>query len=243
MSMLNRWVDQKRVAQSGKELAPRASRFASESKSIKECELARSQLIRQISTLLNQIQNAAMGEQRVRDMNDEINRLIRQKFSWEMQMRKLGGPDYTAQKLSTVDIDGMEIPGQGGYKYFGAAKDLPGVRELIEEAPVKQTKKTRKDFLHLIGPGYYGWNDEKSDSLILEERSATEEAVRMRNEMCKTARVEHLLSSLEESGASRDQLDLFRKDCINDPTVDGIEARALDLRRQIVIARYMQHQV
>ena len=30
-----------------------------------------------------------------------------------------------------------------GYKYFGAAKDLPGVRELFEEEPAKANRKNR----------------------------------------------------------------------------------------------------
>jgi hypothetical protein len=32
-----------------------------------------------------------------------------------------------------LDYEGREIPGNRGYKYFGAAKDLPGVRELFEQ--------------------------------------------------------------------------------------------------------------
>lgn len=31
-----------------------------------------------------------------------------------------------------LDSEGKEVPGNRGYKYFGAAKDLPGVRELFE---------------------------------------------------------------------------------------------------------------
>lgn len=32
-----------------------------------------------------------------------------------------------------LDHEGKEVPGNRGYKYFGAAKDLPGVRELFEK--------------------------------------------------------------------------------------------------------------
>lgn len=32
-----------------------------------------------------------------------------------------------------LDQEGKEVPGNRGYKYFGAAKDLPGVRELFEQ--------------------------------------------------------------------------------------------------------------
>ena len=32
-----------------------------------------------------------------------------------------------------LDHEGKEVPGNRGYKYFGAARDLPGVRELFEK--------------------------------------------------------------------------------------------------------------
>jgi pre-mRNA-splicing factor ISY1 len=32
-----------------------------------------------------------------------------------------------------LDKEGREAPGSRGYKYFGAAKDLPGVKELFEQ--------------------------------------------------------------------------------------------------------------
>lgn len=32
-----------------------------------------------------------------------------------------------------LDHEGKEVPGNKGYKYFGAARDLPGVRELFEQ--------------------------------------------------------------------------------------------------------------
>ena len=34
-----------------------------------------------------------------------------------------------------------------GYKYFGASKDLPGVRELFEPDPPKPLKKTRAEYM------------------------------------------------------------------------------------------------
>ena len=41
-----------------------------------------------------QIQNAGLGEFRLRDLNDEINKLIREKRHWEKRIIKLGGPNY-----------------------------------------------------------------------------------------------------------------------------------------------------
>ena len=43
------------------------------------------------------------------------------------------------------DVEGKELPGAPGYKYYGAAKDLPGVRELFaekdEEAEIHKQKR------------------------------------------------------------------------------------------------------
>ena len=52
---------------------------------------------------------------------------------------ELGGPNYSKVARIT-DQEGNELGGAtgrgAGYKYFGAAKQLPGVRELFEkEAP------------------------------------------------------------------------------------------------------------
>ncbi len=39
------------------------------------------------------------------------------------------------------------MPGNRGYKYFGAARDLPGVRELFETEAVGNAKKTRAELM------------------------------------------------------------------------------------------------
>ena len=50
---------------------------------------------------------------------------------WEDRIRQLGGPDLRKNEVKFTDSEGAELPGSGGYMYFGAAKDLPGVRELF----------------------------------------------------------------------------------------------------------------
>ena len=37
---------------------------------------------------------AGLGEFKLRDLNDEINKLLREKGHWEDQILTLGGPDY-----------------------------------------------------------------------------------------------------------------------------------------------------
>ena len=46
-----------------------------------------------------------------------------------------------------LDNDGKELQWNRGYKYFGAAKDLPGVKELFEPDPPKPIRKTRAEYM------------------------------------------------------------------------------------------------
>lgn len=75
---------------------------------------------------------AGLGEFRIRDLNDEINKLLREKRHWEDQIRELGGPDYFRVGPRMLDHEGREVPGNRGYRYFGAAKDLPGDMPLLD---------------------------------------------------------------------------------------------------------------
>lgn len=79
---------------------------------------------------------------RIRDLNDEINKLIREKGHWERRIVELGGPDYSKTGPKVTDSEGKtlaEATGRGpGYRYFGAAKNLPGVKELFEKDAPRQ---------------------------------------------------------------------------------------------------------
>lgn len=79
-----------------------------------------------IFSIVNFKFTAGLGEFRIRDLNDEINKLMREKRHWEVQIKTLGGPDHARVGPKMLDQDGKEVPGNRGYKYFGAAKDLPG---------------------------------------------------------------------------------------------------------------------
>ncbi|XP_026689138.1 pre-mRNA-splicing factor ISY1 homolog [Diaphorina citri] len=112
--------------------------LASECKSLPAAEKWRSQIIREISRKVAQIQNAGLGEFRIRDLNDEINKLLREKSHWEAQIKELDGPDYARVGPRMLDHDGKEVPGNRGYKYFGAAKDLPVIQQKIAEWKAKK---------------------------------------------------------------------------------------------------------
>ena len=42
---------------------------------------------------------AGLGEFRIRDLNDEINKLLREKRHWEERILELGGPDHNVRSV------------------------------------------------------------------------------------------------------------------------------------------------
>ncbi|PFH48333.1 hypothetical protein AMATHDRAFT_76785 [Amanita thiersii Skay4041] len=158
--------------------ADRRPRMASACKSLRECERWRGEILREISRKVSKIQDSGLTDYEVRDLNDEINKLLREKRHWENQIVALGGANYR-RNVAMLDDDGKEVPGTKGYKYFGRAKDLPGVRELFqsrkkEEEEENQALSYYKKFMNQ-GPAYYGDLDENDGSLLKVEREAEEE--------------------------------------------------------------------
>jgi len=55
------------------------------------------------------IQNPGLGGHRFRDLNDEINKLIREKGHWEVRILELGGSDYAKVGPKVIDSEGKEV--------------------------------------------------------------------------------------------------------------------------------------
>lgn len=110
----------------------------------------------------------------IRDLNDEINKRIREKRHWERRIVELGGPDYArSQPAQAYDADGVEVRGAGGgYKYFGAAKNLPGVRELFQRDEPEPRRRSRQDMHKHIEPDYYGFRDDEDAEQLAAEQQA-----------------------------------------------------------------------
>jgi hypothetical protein len=58
---------------------------------------------------------AGLTDYEVRDLNDEINKIMREKRHWENQIVALGGANYR-RNVAMLDDDGKEVPGTKGYK-------------------------------------------------------------------------------------------------------------------------------
>ncbi|KAF2144068.1 uncharacterized protein K452DRAFT_246215 [Aplosporella prunicola CBS 121167] len=152
--------------------------------SIPTCEKWRGQVLKEISRKVSKIQDEALSDFQIRDLNDEINKLMREKHMWEVQIRNLGGPNYM-RGGRVVDEDGREIPGGGkGYRYFGRARELPGVKELFEAAhapppSAEAEREKRAEIRRNVDAAYYGYNlDEEDGTLLAYEKQKEDEAFR-----------------------------------------------------------------
>ncbi|KAI9356981.1 Rab43 protein [Zopfochytrium polystomum] len=155
---------------------------------VREAERWRSDIIREISRKVAKIQDSTLSEFDVRDLNDKINKLMRDKRAWEYRIKELGGPDYRRSAPRMLGDDGKEIPGSHGYRYFGRAKDLPGVRELFETPVVEDVQKSRGEMYKAVDADYYGYRDEDDGKLLKYEKELAKEQLR---------------KALEESGDAR----------------------------------------
>jgi pre-mRNA-splicing factor ISY1 len=108
------------------------------------------------------------------------------------------------QKLGPrlLDKEGREVPGSKGYKYFGAAKDLPGVKELFEQDALNAPKKTRAELMKEIDAEYYGYIDDEDYLLVEKEEQIELEARRKKIEefMSKPQNAEMEINEIEEAG-------------------------------------------
>ncbi|RKP06774.1 Isy1-like splicing family-domain-containing protein [Thamnocephalis sphaerospora] len=149
---------------------------ASDCDNLAEAEQWRQHFIHQISRKVAQIQNVGIPDHQLRELNDEINRLMRVKYAWEIRIRELGGPDYTRVASRMIDSEGREVPGNRGYKqvyahlYFGRAKELPGVRELFEQQMIVPQKSTISELYRRVDAEYYGYRDEEDETLLAYEQ-------------------------------------------------------------------------
>ncbi|CAE5967765.1 unnamed protein product [Arabidopsis arenosa] len=175
-SMLNRFITQKEAEK--KKPKERRPFLASECRDLAEADKWRQQILREIGSKVAEIQNEGLGEHRLRDLNDEINKLLRERYHWERRIVELGGPNYSKHSAKMTDLEGniIDVPnpsGRGpGYRYFGAAKKLPGVRELFEKPPELRKRKTRYDIYKRIDASYYGYRDDEDGILEKLERNA-----------------------------------------------------------------------
>ena len=186
MSALSRW--RKAQAAEGSGRAKKRPYLAELCCDLDEAEKWRREVVAEISNLVLLIQNAGLGEHKIRDMNDHINKLFREKRHWERRIIELGGRNYLTLPVARSDED--DALGTGNYKYFGAAKDLPGVKELFSKPEKQASRKTKAELLRYINCDYFGYRDEDDGVIVpLEaalEKKARQEAIQNNSSMDTT---------------------------------------------------------
>uniref|UniRef100_A0A6B2LFM6 Pre-mRNA-splicing factor ISY1 n=1 Tax=Arcella intermedia TaxID=1963864 RepID=A0A6B2LFM6_9EUKA len=171
-SMLNRWLELQKE-EAGVKKPQRRPHLVELCTNVSDGEKWRLQVIKEISKHVLHIQNESLEEHKIRDLNDHINKLMREKQHWEHRIAELGGPNHFSGPSVTEEAEESAIRAAGGYYYFGAAKNLPGVSELLKPRKQEEGKRTRYDMYQGIDADYYGYRDD--DDGLLEELEAAKE--------------------------------------------------------------------
>ncbi|KAJ4460183.1 putative Pre-mRNA-splicing factor ISY1 [Paratrimastix pyriformis] len=164
MAMLNRFVTMKKEERRG----PIQKRpfIPDDCTDLGAAERWGAQVLREINKKTILIQNAGLGENRLRDLNDEINKLLREKQRWDQRIFELGG------HKSLLKTEPQK------YLYFGAVRQLPGVKELLESEAPPPARRTRGEMYRMIDFEYFGYRDEEDGGLLKAEAKAEKKAVR-----------------------------------------------------------------
>ena len=89
----------------------------------------------------------------------------------------MGGPDFNKLERAAASTSDSDVLGtRKGYKYFGAARDLPGVREMFAKNADKIMKRSRGDLWRVVDGGYYGIGSE-DDRVLVEEEGRRERQI------------------------------------------------------------------
>ena len=189
MSMLNKWTSMKSEHDAnqlnrGSSRGDRRPYLSSLCDNLQDAQYWREDIVREIGKGVGQIQNKGMAEHMVRDLNDKINKLMREKYHWNKRVKELGGPDYNRiESRHAEQEEGLSV-GKRGYCYFGAARELPGVKEMFQKK-ASDIMKRKRDVRSHADYAYYGLDDEQDGILLAAEAAKEAEVIRPILEMRK----------------------------------------------------------
>lgn len=213
-SMLARFL---RRGEAAPERRPRATQSVT---SLGEAERWRGAAAREVEGLVASIQDGSLEEGAVRDMNDRINRVMREVRHWDRRVRELGGPDRRGARPSA----GAAAFEADGYYYWGAARELPGVRELFEKKRKRAAEagggNKRKMPPRAANAAYFGYYDDDDGTLARDE----------------AAREAELATELAErwarQGGTEEEEEEERHRPAPVPSQEEIERRVLEARKK-----------
>lgn len=132
------------VLESNPNLRPK---YVQSVESLPQAEKWRNVVVSEISSKLTIIQDPIVGEDQIRELNETINKLFKEKRAWEYHIKSLGGPDHIrfGDRLQSTGMLDDEVSGIKGFRYFGRAKDLPEVKLLKQAHIDKTTRETAEE--------------------------------------------------------------------------------------------------
>ncbi|KAG0187614.1 NineTeen Complex (NTC) component [Apophysomyces sp. BC1034] len=184
--------------------------LASSVSTIGECERWRRDLLGEIARKVSKIQDVSLSDYQVRDLNDDINRLMREKYHWERRIRELGGADYSRAGPRMILTEGKEVP-----------------------APQPEGR-SRAEIYKNIDADYYGYRDEEDDALLEYEREREEDLVEHISQMPDIAEPEEG----EEEREPMD-LDALNTEIGSVPNQKQVEEYLVNRRRQQLLDKYV----
>ena len=98
-SMLNRYLQMKKGDAGVPEKRPY---LASLENDLGKAEKWRFQILKEISKKVQEIQVDTLPEYQLRELNDLINKLVREKNHWQRRIIELGGPNHFGQEVKCV---------------------------------------------------------------------------------------------------------------------------------------------
>lgn len=182
--MLNRYLQTTRATRAGEKQRPYLSTLCDD---VDEAEKWRQQILRDIRIRVGEIQNSDLDQTRIRELNESINKLLRERGHWERRIVALGGTDHAKlRRQSDVNDVGTNVFKHNGSYYFGAARDLPDVKEMMAErkrlsergkAKSSSSEKSTEALQQRLDIAYYGYvtGDVNFEELVQAELKAQEE--------------------------------------------------------------------
>lgn len=129
---------------------------------LEKAHSSHTKIVQTIARKIGEIQSKNLGEKRIRELNDEINKLNKERLNWEQRKEELGGPNHMIAITNTNQH--TPLTSKSNYLYYGAAHDLPGVKDLSDSCFNHELAKLtiNNRLKNHVGVLYYGLSDDKS---------------------------------------------------------------------------------
>lgn len=148
-STLSRYQAQKSKDAGALESDPsQRPRYVQSVQSLPQAERWRQTIVTEISVKLTKINDPSIPELEIREINESLNKLHREKRAWEHHIKKLGGNDYITYGQGNGGVS------RNGVRYFGRAKDLAEVKQMRLNGEANSDSLAKERKLLLIE--YYG---------------------------------------------------------------------------------------